>query len=114
MITVLEFIANPKRALEEAFRVSRGKVFLGILNRLSLLAWKRKRSGKKIWQEAHFYTLGEVIKLLGKDKKINWKSVIFFPLINSEFLFNARLNLERWLSNFNFPFGAFIGILVEV
>ena len=113
MITVLEFISNPERALEEAFRVSRGRIFLGILNRASYLAWKRKKSGKKVWQEAHFYTLKEVLKFLEKNKKIRWKSILFLPLINSELLINARLNLERWLSKLNLSFGAFIGILIE-
>lgn len=113
MITFLEFIPDPKRVLHEAFRVSRGRIFLGILNRLSFLAWNRKRSGKKIWQEAHFYTLKEVLKLLGEDKKVKWKSVLHFPLVNINLLFNARLNLENWLSELNLPFGAFIGILIE-
>ncbi len=114
MITVLEFITNPKQALAEAFRVSRGKVFLGILNRPSLLAWKRKRSSKKVWQEARFYTAKEVLELLGKDKNVRMKSVLFLPLINSNILFNARLNLERWLSKLNLPFGAFVGIVAEL
>ena len=113
MITVLEFIREPERALAEAFRVSRGKVFLGILNRSSFLSWRRKRSGKKVWQEARFYTTKEVLGLLGKDRKIKWKSILVFPLINSKFLFNARLNLERGLSRLNLPFGAFVGVLAE-
>jgi len=113
MITTLEFISSPQKALEEAFRASKSRVFLGVLNRNSLLAWKRKRSGKKVWQEAHFYTLKEILELLGKDKKIIWRSVLYLPLINSELLFNARLKLERWLSGLNLPFGAFIGIMVE-
>lgn len=113
MITTLEFIADPKKALAEAFRVSKRKVFLGILNRNSLLARARKRSGKRVWQEAHFYTLTEVLELLGENKKIKWKSVLFLPLINSNFLFDARLNLERWFSKLNLPFGAFIGLLAE-
>jgi len=113
MITTLEFISSPKKALEEAFRVSKSKVFLGILNRNSFLTWKRRRSNKKVWQEAHFYALNEVLELLGKDKKVKWKSVLYLPLINSEWLFNARLKLERWLSKLNLPFGAFTGVLTE-
>lgn len=113
MITVLEFISKPERALAEAFRVSRGKVFLGILNRSSFLAWRRKRSGKKVWQEAHFYNVKEVLKLLGNERKIRKESVLFLPLMNSNIFFNARLNFERRLSGFNLPFGAFIGILAE-
>jgi len=113
MITTLEFIASPRKALEEAFRVSRGRVFLGILNRNSFLARKRKRSGKKVWQEAHFYNLKEILELLGKSKKVKWKSVLFLPLLNSEIMFNVRLSFERFLSKLNLPFGAFIGVLAE-
>ena len=114
MITTLEFISSPRKALEEAFRVSKGKVFLGILNRNSLLAWKRKRSEKKVWKEAHFYSLKEVTNLLGGDKEIKWRGVISLPLINSNLGFNIRLGLEEWLSRLQLPFGAFIGILAEI
>lgn len=111
MITTLEFISSPQKALEEAFRVSRGKVFLGILNKNSLLAWKRKRSGKKVWQEAHFYSLKEVTELLGKDRRTKWKGVIHLPLISNTFAFNFRLRIEEMLSRLHFPFGAFIGVM---
>ncbi|NQU18039.1 MAG: class I SAM-dependent methyltransferase [Candidatus Saganbacteria bacterium] len=114
MITVLEFITNPKQALKEAFRVSKGKVFLGILNRNSLLAWKRKRNGKTVWQEAYFYTLKDMIELLGRDRKIIWKPTLLLPLMNSNLFFNARLSLERWISKFKLPYGAFIGILAKI
>lgn len=113
MITTLEFFSSPSKALEEAFRVSKGKVFLGILNRNSLLAWKRKRSEKNVWQEAHFYTLKEVRNLLGKGKEIKWRGVISLPLINSDLGFNVRLCLEELLSKLRSPFGAFIGILAK-
>ncbi len=113
MITTLEFISSPEKALAEAFRVSKGKVFLGILNRNSLLAWKRKKSRKRVWQEAHFYSLKEVTDLLGKDKEIKWRGVIHLPLINSNLGFDMRLNLERWLSSLQLPFGAFVGILAR-
>lgn len=113
MITTLEFISSPKKALEEAFRVSKGRVFLGILNRNSFLAWKRKRSEKDVWKEAHFYTLKEVIDLLGTDKEIKWRGVISLPLINNDLGFNLRLGLEELLSKLCSPFGAFIGILAE-
>jgi ubiquinone/menaquinone biosynthesis C-methylase UbiE len=113
MVTTLEFMSSPQKALEEAFRVSQGRVFLGILNRNSLLAWKRKKSGKKVWQEAHFYSLKEVSDLLGKDKEIKWRGVISLPLLNSDLGFNMRLGLEELLSRLRSPFGAFVGILAE-
>ncbi|MBU0574443.1 MAG: methyltransferase domain-containing protein [Candidatus Margulisbacteria bacterium] len=111
MITTLEFFSSPKRALKEAFRVSKGKVFLGILNRNSLLARKRMKSEKKVWKEAHFYTFKEVLGLLGQDKKIRWKGVIYLPLLNSGFAFGIRLMLEKLLSALKLPGGAFVGIL---
>jgi len=111
MITVLEFIDDPKQALKEAFRVSKGRVFIGFLNANSLLARKRKKSKKEIWREAHFYSLGEILGLLGQKGKIVKRSVIYLPLINSSLLFNARLNLERLFCKLNLPFGAFSGIL---
>ena len=113
MITTLEFMSSPKKAMEEAFRVSKGRVFLGILNRNSLLALKRKWSGKKVWQEARFFSLKEVTDLLGTDKAIKWKGVVSLPLINSELGFNLRLSLEEFLSRLRLPFGAFVGILAQ-
>ncbi|MBN2057771.1 MAG: methyltransferase domain-containing protein [Candidatus Saganbacteria bacterium] len=113
MVTTLEFMAEPKRAIEEAFRVSRGRLFFGILNRHSLLAWRRKRSGKEIWQQARFYVLNEVKKMLGRSVKINWRGTIFLPLFDTYFAFAQRLWLERSLSRLALPFGAFIGIMAE-
>lgn len=113
LITALEFLKDPREALEEAFRVSKDKVFLGILNRRSLLAWQRKKSGKKTWQEAHFYSLKEVLNFLGKDKRIAWRGTLYLPLINSEWGFKVRLNLEKWFSKLKLPGAAFIGILAE-
>lgn len=113
MITTLEFMSSPRKALAEAFRVSKGRVFLGILNRNSLLAWKRKRSGKQPWREARFYSLKEVADLLGVDKEVGWKGTVFLPLVNSDLGFNLRLGLEEFLSGLKLPFGAFVGILAE-
>ncbi len=113
MITTLEFISSPAKALKEAFRVSRGRVFLGILNRNSLLARKRKKSGKDIWEQARFYTLKDIKHLLGNGLKLRWRSVLFLPLLDSKLFFAARLWLEERLSFSRLPFGAFIGILVE-
>jgi ubiquinone/menaquinone biosynthesis C-methylase UbiE len=113
MITTLEFMSSPEKALAEAFRVSQGRVFLGVLNRNSLLAWRRKRSAKKVWQEARFYSLREVLALLGEEKEIKWRGVLSLPLVNSELGFGLRLRLEELLSRSRWPFGAFIGILAE-
>jgi len=113
LITVLEFLDDPRKAITEAFRVSKGKVFVGILNRRSPIALRRKMSGKEVWKKAHFFTLNETINLLGKNTKIKWQGTLYLPLINSEARFQFRLNVEEFLSRFKFPFAGFIGILAE-
>ena len=64
LITTLEFVTDPVRALSEAIRVARLGLILGVLNQQSLLAWRRKRSGEPLWQEAHFFTPAELARLV--------------------------------------------------
>ncbi|MFQ5812084.1 MAG: 4Fe-4S binding protein [Anaerolineae bacterium] len=67
LITTLEFVPDPVQALSEAIRVARHGLILGVLNRQSLLAWRRKRSGEPLWQEARFFTpVEKVVASAGK------------------------------------------------
>jgi ubiquinone/menaquinone biosynthesis C-methylase UbiE len=113
MITTLEFISDPVKALDEAFRVSKGRVFLGTLNKNSLLAMKRKKSGKKIWQEARFYSLKEILSFFKIGVKVECRSAIYLPLFNSNIFLGFRIWLEKLFSVLNMPGGAFLGILAE-
>jgi len=54
LITTLEFVTDPVQVLSEATRVARHGLILGVLNRQSLLAWRRKRE-----------TLGETVVARG-------------------------------------------------
>jgi ubiquinone/menaquinone biosynthesis C-methylase UbiE len=45
LITTLEFVPDPERAVREALRVSKGKVLLGVLNKYSFLGMKRRLVG---------------------------------------------------------------------
>lgn len=60
MITTLEFLPGPARALREAARVARLGLVLGVLNRMHPLARQRKRSGTPLWQTARFYSPREL------------------------------------------------------
>jgi ubiquinone/menaquinone biosynthesis C-methylase UbiE len=100
MITTLEFLDQPAIALKEALRVSKDKVFLGVLNRYSLLCLKRKIRGMffkdPIWSYAKFFSLRQLarlVKSLDKGLVFDWQTVI------------------PNLPNKN-PFGAFIGVLI--
>jgi len=69
-ITSLEFIAQPEQALQEAFRVSREKIFLGVLNKWSFLSFKRKLKSlftKNKWSEVQFYSLRGLKKLINRS-----------------------------------------------
>jgi SAM-dependent methyltransferase len=56
MITTLEFVPDPARALAEAVRVARHGVLLGVLNRWSIMTL-RYLSGGPIWRAARFLDL---------------------------------------------------------
>ena len=67
LITTLEFVDLPEKVLKEAFRVAKEKVFLGVLAKWSLLAFKRKIKAlfkSSVYKEAKFYSARELIKLV--------------------------------------------------
>jgi len=106
MVTTLEFLPDPRRALREAARVARRGVVLGVLNRWHPLAWRRRRSGLPLWQVAHFYTPPELANLvrqaLGvKADMITWRTTLlprFWPQDHSRLLFGAFIGMRVKLS----------------
>jgi ubiquinone/menaquinone biosynthesis C-methylase UbiE len=63
-VTTLEFLAAPREALAEAFRVARRGVVLGVLNRSSLLGRRLAKKGGAIWSEAHLFSPAELRRLV--------------------------------------------------
>jgi SAM-dependent methyltransferase len=105
MVTTLEFLLNPARALCEAARVARRGIVLGVLNRWHPLAWQRRRSGLPLWQAAHFYSPSELTSLvqhaLGIGAgAITWRTTLLPRLWPGR---HSRL-----------PLGAFIGMRVKL
>ena len=116
LITTLEFITDPERALHEAFRVSRGKVLLGVLNKYSFLGIKRKfvaKSRPSIYDRARVYSIRELRGLITTALPgaiIDWASVLVLPMG-----WQHRLaGLERRLSFRKNPLGAFLGLKVFI
>ena len=104
LITTLEFVPDPKRALAEAIRVARHGLLLGVLNRWSLLTWGYRRSGKPMWKSAHFFTPGELKRLVQKAggkrlQGIRWRTTLW-PI--------------PFLKDLPLPFGGFIGMAVHL
>ncbi|MGB9499423.1 MAG: class I SAM-dependent methyltransferase [Dissulfuribacterales bacterium] len=110
----LEFVEEPQKALEEAFRVAKDGVFIGILNKYALKALERRIKGifkPSIYNHARFFGIGEIkyliYKLLG-DVPVSWKTTCQFPGIFHRFIYRIEtLPLVQ-----RSPFGAFAGIMV--
>jgi SAM-dependent methyltransferase len=103
-ITSLEFIHDPQRALTEATRVARRGLILGVLNRWSLWAIRRRRSGDPLWSAARFFAPGELASLARRAAgeravEIVWRTALW-PLPG--------------LGDLPLPFGAFIGMRVRL
>lgn len=103
MITSLEFMPDPARALREAARVARRGIALGVLNAWSVMGWQRKRSGLPVWEAAHFYSPFALSRLAREScgrpiAAIAWATT----------LLPGRL--EQRVSRL--PFGGFIGLCV--
>lgn len=105
LVTTLEFVPFPERALQEAARVAQQGVILGVLNRWHPLAWQRKRSGLPVWQVAQFYSPPELARLVRQALQrsatdIAWRTALLpGPWSHS----SSRL-----------PVGAFIGMRVAL
>jgi ubiquinone/menaquinone biosynthesis C-methylase UbiE len=112
----LEFCKDPIRILKEAERVTKSRIFIGFLNRLSFLALKRRIKGlfkDSVYNRARFFGLSELYGILEghfEFKSLSWKGVIFLPWL--KFQFWQRLDLK--LSFIKNPFCAFIGVLIKL
>jgi ubiquinone/menaquinone biosynthesis C-methylase UbiE len=116
LITTLEFIQNPDRALSEAMRVSRGKILFGVLNKYSFLGIKRRLLGTfrpNFYDRARFYSIWELRKLFIKaipEAVVDWASILVLPMGWQHYL----AKLERRLSFRRNPLGAFLGLRVSI
>ena len=67
LFTTLEFVDNPKKALEEACRVTKDRVFIGVLNRYALKGIERRVKGifsPTILNRARFFIVWELKQMI--------------------------------------------------
>jgi len=104
LITTLEFLTDPGRALREAARVARMGLLLGVLNRQSLLALRRRGLSAPPWDSAHFFTVRQLRQLVRENLSsrrtgICWRTTLWpIPCVGSLPL----------------PWGDFIGMAVHL
>jgi ubiquinone/menaquinone biosynthesis C-methylase UbiE len=100
VITTLEFVSDPIRALSESVRVSRRGILLGVLNRWSIQAVRRWGSHDPVWREARFFSPFELSRLVRhaaghRLQRITWRTTLW-PL--------------PFVEDLPLPFGDFIGL----
>ena len=116
LITVIAFVSDPTKVLKEAGRVARAQIYLGVLNKISLLGINRRIKGKfrdSIYNQAKFYSIWEieamVRRAMGKVP-LEWRSTLFSPLSWHKYIYR----LDRLMPSVNNPFGAFLGVKLNV
>jgi len=102
LITTLEFLADPARALAEAVRVARHGVLLGVLNRWSVLTLRYRSSGKAMWRSARFFGPRELASMVRtaagrRAGRVSWRTTVWpVPVVR----------------DLPLPWGGFIGMAV--
>ena len=111
--TSLEFTNDPRRAIEEACRVAKDRVFIGVLNRYAISGVQERIRGiftESIFNRAQFFSIWElkqiVREILG-DPPIRWRTVIQFPAASGK----IAHSLERSSIVQKCPLGTFIGMV---
>jgi ubiquinone/menaquinone biosynthesis C-methylase UbiE len=115
IVTTLEFVENPHKALEEAFRVAKDRVFLGILNRYAARAVNLRVRGmvdqNNVYRHAVFFStwrLKQMIRRILGNVPIHCRSICHLPAATGGIV--GRI--ERWRFMQRCPFGDFAGVLV--
>jgi len=116
LVTTLEFVEDKQKAIEEAGRVAKDKLFIGVLNRYAIKGVQRRVKGvftKSIYNRAHFFSIWElksIIRTLLGNVPMSWRTVHQFPV--------GPLMITNLIDQFSlfqkFPFGTFAGMVVTL
>lgn len=116
-MTSLEFCQSPAEALAEAFRVARECVFIGTINRLSLLGISYKLRGilnsNVLYSRARLFTIWELksmIRMIVGNSTIKWGSVLWVP----PSLHQWDRRLSSWMPRMRNPIGGFLAVRVDI
>ena len=114
--TSLEFVDDPLKAIEEACRVAKDKIFIGFLNRYALKGFKRRLEGiftPTIFNKARFFSVWELKSMVRETAgpvPVQWRTVL--QLTSGK----GKLTMAFEQSDFvqRCPFGAFAGLVVTL
>ncbi|MFC1814490.1 class I SAM-dependent methyltransferase [Thermodesulfobacteriota bacterium] len=115
-MTTLEFVEDPQKAIAEACRVAKDRIFVGILNRSAIKGIQLRVKGlftQTIYNHARLFTIWElkqVVRELLGDVPITWRTVSQMPIVSGRIAHKVEQFslIQRW------PFGAFAGMVVTL
>ena len=115
-MTTLEFVDNPEKAIAEACRVAKDKIFVGVLNRYAIKGVQRRLAGiftDTVYNHAKFFGVWELKKMIrtvAGPVPLSWRTVNQFPAACGKFV----QNLEHSKIVQRCPFGAFVGMMATL
>ena len=116
LINTVEFLDDPVQVLREAGRVTRKKIFIGVLNSLSWNGLLKKIQGvfgNQVFGQAKFYNLWQIKALVKKvygDVPISWACIRMTPSCVTQ-VETDDIPFWQWEHS---PFGFFLGITVTI
>ncbi|MBN1932626.1 MAG: class I SAM-dependent methyltransferase [Desulfobacterales bacterium] len=111
--TTLEFVEDPKKALKEVCRVTKDRIFIGMLNRYAVKGIQMRLKClfvESVFKHAHFFSIGELKKIIRSflgDVPISCRSVGHLPATGK-----IAHCIERFYLVQKCPFGAYVGMMV--
>ena len=116
LIATLEFVEDPKKALQEASRVAKDRIFMGILNRHAIKGIQLRLKGmftETIYSQAQFFSiwqLKQMIRAILGNVPITWRTICHFPVGSGK----IAHKIERFDLLKRCPLGSFAGIVVTL
>ncbi|MDP2646942.1 MAG: class I SAM-dependent methyltransferase [Desulfobacterales bacterium] len=114
LISTLEFVEDPRKAIEEACRVAKDRVFLGIMNRHAIRAVQLRLEGvfsETLYKHATFFSIWElkqIIRSILGNVPVTWRTASHLAGVSGKIIHRIeQINLFQ-----KYPFGAFAGIVV--
>jgi SAM-dependent methyltransferase len=104
----LEFVDDPQRAVAEAGRVAKDKVFFGVVNKFALRAVKLRLRGvvtPSIYNRARFFSVWEIKQMVYRtagNVPLRWKTIGHWPRGGT---YGGRI--DRALQFCRYPFGGY-------
>ncbi len=116
LVTTLEFVEDKQKAIAEASRVAKDKLFIGVLNRYAVKNVQRRIKGvftKTIYNRAHFFSIWELktmINALLGEVPVSWRTSCQLP--KGPQTITSRMEQFSLLQKL--PFGTFAGMVVTL